>query len=218
MNRGRFALLLYPYFGYCSTIFWYIYGQISRGEALVLQIGLVIVGSDNCWLWSVFGYSSLLELISSFALVVRQFWLLVVLRDWNYTNWTGDRRIGKHPFCVLDNQPPLRLNFFLYSLKYLSILILGLFWLSRDQSYMDWTGDSRIGKLPFYLWIISPLSGSTSPVVWFCFPAILIQIFAGSPEIGIILLSGSLEIYFGSAISMLWRFLIALGFSDLFHP
>jgi hypothetical protein len=51
MNRGLevcSVMSMVISIGYCSTIFWYIYGQISRGEASVLQIGLVIIGSDNC--------------------------------------------------------------------------------------------------------------------------------------------------------------------------
>jgi len=76
MNRGlevcSVIISMVISIGYCSTIFWYVYGQISRGEALVLHwIGHCRIGQllIVICVWIFFPP----ELISSFALVVRQF-------------------------------------------------------------------------------------------------------------------------------------------------
>jgi len=63
------GLLCYAHGHFDCLLFNYILVYMVRSPEVKLYccIGLVIVGSDTSWLWSVFGYSSLLELISSFA-------------------------------------------------------------------------------------------------------------------------------------------------------
>jgi len=158
MNRGVevcSVMFLVISIGYCSTI-WLDLPRRRFSVGLKLDLiahrKLLTVIVICVWIF----FPPRINFFTS-ALIVRQFWHGTVGGSPEIrTDWTGDHRIGEHPFCVWIISPS-QTQLLACSFKYLSVLT----WHSSGCPEIKVT---RIGKLPFCLFGWSAPSQTQLPL------------------------------------------------------